>query len=69
MSSKYFRNKNIQRPRKSVISRRRRDKVHRRRLVALGMPEAEVMSLDTKTLREYLKYPAKTVKMLAKRTA
>jgi len=69
MSSKSFRNKNIQRPKKSGISRRRRDKVHRRRLIALGMPEEEVMRLDTKTLREYLKYPAKTAKMLEKRSA
>lgn len=68
MSSKNFRNKNIQRPKKSGIARRRRDKVHRRRLIELGMPEEEVMRLDTKSLREYLKYPAKTATMLAKRS-
>lgn len=69
MSSKIFRNKNIQRPRKSPIARRQRDKVHRRRLVELGMPEEEVARLDTKTLREYLKRPAKTAKMFSQPSA
>ncbi len=69
MSSKNFRNKNIQRPKKSPIDRRQREKVQRRRLVHLGMPEEEVARMDTKTVRDYIKRPAKTVKMLEKRTA
>lgn len=69
MSSKSFRNKNIQRPKKSGLARRRREKVHRKRLMALGMSEKEVAQLDTKELRQLLRAPARTAKMIEKQSA
>lgn len=69
MSSKSFRNKNIQRPKKSALSRRRREMEHRKRLMALGMSEEEVARLNTKELRQLLRKPARTAKMIEKRTA
>ena len=66
MSSKSFRNKNIQRPKKSGLARRSREKVHRRRLMELGMTEEQVKHLDTKSLRTFLRKPAQTARMIAK---
>jgi len=69
MSSKSFRNKNIQRPKKSGLARRSREKVHRKRLMDLGMSEEEVAQLDTKELRQLLRNPERTAKMIAKQSA
>ena len=47
------------RPRKTPSERRRREKVQRQRLVALGMDEECVVKLTSKDLRELLRKPAK----------
>ena len=59
MSSTIFRNKNLVRPRKSGHAKRQRLELHRKRLMALGMPEAKVARLTTKDLRDLLKRPKK----------
>lgn len=52
------RNKNNLRPIKRPIEKRRRLKVQRRRLVALGVPEEKVKKLNSLEVRQMLKYPA-----------
>ena len=47
------------RPKKSAGARRRREKLHRLRLVALGMDAEEVRKLTSKKMRELLQRPAK----------
>jgi hypothetical protein len=59
MSSTEYRNKNLRRKRKSGSDRTRRERVQRRRLLALGMPETEVGKLDTKEIRTLLRHPKK----------
>ena len=49
----------ITRPKKTPAERRRREKVQRRRLTALGVPEAEVDKMTTADLREMLRRPEK----------
>ena len=62
MSDTTFRNKNCVRPRKGLKERERRYKVHRKRLVSLGLPEAEVAKMDPVKMRELLRHPAKLAK-------
>ena len=59
MASKIERNKNIQRPKKSHAEKARRQRNHRKRLIALGMTEGEVKKLDPKQMRTLLKRPLK----------
>jgi hypothetical protein len=47
---------------KNAGDRRRRQKVHRRRLVALGMSEEAVAKMNPKEVRTLLKRPAKIKK-------
>jgi hypothetical protein len=54
---------------KKPRERRRREKVHRCRLLALGVPQEVVDGLNTKELRELLKYPEKTRKLYAGKKA
>lgn len=44
---------------------RRREKMQRKRLVALGLPEAAVAKLTTKKIRELLVRPERTKKLWA----
>ena len=53
------RDKNLNRPKKKPAARRRREKVHRKRLIALGMPEDKVNKLDSSAVRALLVRPAK----------
>ncbi len=46
------------RPKKKPLERRRRERVQKARLVALGMGENEVSSMNAKQVRELLKRPA-----------
>jgi hypothetical protein len=62
MSESSFRNKNCVRPRKGLKDRERRYKVHRKRLVALGLPEEEVAKMDPVKMRQLLRHPAKLAK-------
>ncbi|HRZ13645.1 MAG TPA: hypothetical protein P5567_14465 [Kiritimatiellia bacterium] len=57
-----LRDKNLNRPRKQARARRRREKVHRQRLIALGVPADKVAKLDAAAVRAMLKRPAKLKK-------
>lgn len=48
------------RPKKSGTDRRRRQRNHRDRLVALGVSEETVAKMNPKQVREKLKRPART---------
>lgn len=53
------RKKPMRRPRKSEALKRRRAKLHRKRLVALGLPEEKVAKLNSKEMRSLLLRPKK----------
>ena len=53
------RNPNKSRPTKSAGAKAQRVKVQRRRLVALGMDEATVASMNSSDVRTMLKHPKK----------
>lgn len=67
MGSKFVRNRHLTRKRKSEAEKRHRHKVHRRRLVALGVPAEKVTKLNSKEMRALLKRPVKTAKAYAKK--
>ena len=52
----------LMRPVKKVSEKKRRQKVQRRRLIALGMPEEKVNKMDPLQVRTLLKRPAKLKK-------
>ena len=56
------RNKNYSRPKKSGAAKRRRELVQRRRLVALGVPAAQVCALNNQQRRAMLKQRARRPK-------
>ncbi len=51
------RNNNTTRPRKSGTAKNRRMLEHKKKLLALGVPEAKVRRLDAKQLRWYVQKP------------
>jgi hypothetical protein len=53
------------RPRKSAVDRKRRAKVHHKRLIALGYPEEKLKFLTTADVIELLKRPEVTRKKMA----
>ncbi len=59
MSLKEHRNKNLRRPTKSNVDRKRREKVQRKRLITLGMAEACVAKLNAEDVRTLLRHPLK----------
>ncbi len=59
MATTIYRNKNLRRPTKSAAARRQRNKVHRRRLIALGLPAEQVEKMGAKEMRTLLRKPAK----------
>ena len=65
MASTFERNKNRTRPTKSRGARKRRQLEQKRRLIALGMDEAEVAKLNPREILTKLKYPAKVAKECA----
>lgn len=67
MGSDFVRNKHLTRKRKGAADKRRRVKLHRRRVVALGVPEAQAAKMNTKELRAALQRPAKTAAQYAKK--
>lgn len=64
-----YRVKGVRRPKKSVLDRRRRQKVQRKRLVALGVDAAKVEKMNPKVVRDMLKRPKKLVTSMAKASA
>ncbi len=53
------------RPRKAAGAKRRRQLEQRKRLLGLGMPEESVAKMNTKQIRDLLKYPKKVTQSLA----
>ncbi len=62
MGTTLERNKNRTRPTKSSSARNKRQNDQRKRLIALGMPEASVAALNPREVRTLLKHPAKVAK-------
>ena len=62
MATSEERNKPLNRPKKSETARARRLKIHRKRLVALGLPADKVARLDSQQMRTLLRRPKKTAK-------
>ncbi len=69
MSDHNHRTKHLRRPVKSPAEKLRRQTVQRKRLIALGMPEAEVAKLGPDVVRTMLHRPLLVVARLAKRQA
>ena len=67
MATGLQRNKNLNRPRKSEADKRRRRKIHIKRLVALGVPAEKAAHLDSKKIRTLLRKPKKTAALAAKK--
>lgn len=57
------------RPTKSNGARKKRQNDHKKRLVALGMDEAVVATMNPRDVRTKLKYPAKVAKECAAKDA
>ena len=60
-----LKNKNRSRPKKKTADKVRRQRMQRKRLVALGMPESVVAGMPPVAVRTLLKRPAKLKKKLA----
>ncbi len=60
MATTVFRNKNIVRPKKKGAAKRRRRLEQKRRLIALGVPEAELRKMTSRDILDLLKRPCKT---------
>jgi len=52
----------LTRPRKATGAKMRRQRDHRKRLIALGMDEEAVNKMNSREVRTKLKYPAKVTK-------
>lgn len=57
------------RPKKNTGDRKRREGVHRKRLMALGVAEEIVKKMNPKQVRDLLKRPAKVRKSVSAATA
>lgn len=62
MATSEFRNKNLQRPKKSQAAQQKRLRTQQKRLIALGMAEAVVMKMTHQQVRAALRKPAKIKK-------
>ena len=69
MSDHNHRTKHLRRPVKSHAEKLRRQSEQRKRLVALGLPEAEVAKLQPDVVRTMLHRPMQVVTAVAKRQA
>lgn len=59
MTAKVDRHLPSNRPRKSEADKRARQKVHRKRLIALGLSEAKVNKMTAQEMRDLLRHPKK----------
>jgi hypothetical protein len=59
MTTKADRHHPSTRPKKSEAGKRSRQKVHRKRLVAAGLPEAKVEKMTPQKMRSLLRHPKK----------
>lgn len=62
-----FNKKPVSRPKKNACERKRRDNVHKKRLVALGMSEEDVKHITSKGVTKLLKRPKQTAAIIAKK--
>jgi predicted protein tyrosine phosphatase len=69
MAVKHIRNKHLRRKRKGAADKRRRQKLHRKRVVALGVPEEVAAKMNAKELRALLRRPKQTAKRFASKAA
>ncbi|MBW7908913.1 MAG: hypothetical protein H3C50_08370 [Kiritimatiellae bacterium] len=69
MPVKHIRNKHLRRKRKGAADKRRRVKVQKKRVVALGLPAEKAEKLNQKEIRTLLRNPKKTAARLAKKSA
>ncbi len=69
MSDHEHRTKHLRRPVKSAPEKLRRQKDQKKRLVALGMDEAEVAKLAPDVVRTMMHRPAKVAARVAKKAA
>ena len=69
MSDHNHRTKHLRRPVKSPAEKARRMKEQKKRLVALGMTEAEVAKMNADVLRTLLHRPMQVVARVAKKKA
>ena len=69
MSDHEHRTKHLRRPIKSPAEKARRMKEQKKRVVALGMTEAEVANLNADVLRTLLHRPMQVVARVAKKKA
>lgn len=65
MPKQISRNSNLTRPSKSEAERRRRLKVHRRRLIDLGVPPELVEKMQADEMRALLRHPKRTARRFA----
>lgn len=63
------RNKNLTRPRKGTGAKIRRQRVQKKRLIALGMDETVVAKLNARQVLDFLKRPAEVAKQCAAKAA
>lgn len=66
MAVRFIRNKHLRRKRKSAADKRRRVKVQKKRLQALGVPATKVEKMNTKEIRTLLRRPKRTAAQFAK---
>lgn len=69
MANSAARNKNLTRPTKGAGKKARRQRGQKKRLIALGMDEAEVAKMNAREVLTKLKYPAKVAKECAAKKA
>ena len=62
-----FERKTRTRPTKALRERARRVKIHKKRLVALGLPEDKVAKMDAKKIRALIRHPARVAKKATKK--
>lgn len=69
MAVKHIRNKHLRRNRKGAADKRRRQKLQKKRVIALGVPEEVAAKLNAKEIRTLLRKPKKTAKRFAPKAA
>lgn len=65
MAPRFIRNKHLRRKRKPAADKKRREKVQRKRLAALGVPADASAKMNAKQVRTLLRKPKKTAKKYA----
>ncbi len=69
MAVKHIRNKHLRRKRKGAADKLRRQKLQKKRVIALGVPEEKAAKMNAKEIRTLLRKPKKTAKRFAPKAA